>query len=651
MRFRQSNGWETVGVVLTAMTVVAGIMLAVRMVAGTPAPSYLDAEHPTVSSLAGTASSEPELLQRLMRHYGSHETAGRALWQTQSAYRRSERQDAWVRSRSISLVNHPAWPVPVDPEWSEDPFGDLSWQSQYHSLGWLQAPAQIYADTGQRRYAREVARLIVDWIQDNPGADPPSVRSWYDHSVAWRTDVIVSMVAPILSRTLSEEHFDLVMHSLHTHGELLRSYLDEDRFIGHNHNLFHALSLYNLAVTFPELRDAGAWRIAARSRVSSLLAEMVHIEEGVTTEQASAYHYLALRLFRNARDYLEAHGDGFGGEELSTLRGMVRFGALVATPAGSLPAIGDTPFASTAPIPELQDLVQVFADPYAEYVLSHGQKGSRPPDAVFYVKSGYVIMRPSYGQDGGWEDDLHLVVDMGPQASIHGHHDAMNVLLAAYGEDLLVDSGGPYAYGIPERDYFVSAQAHNGVVVDQRQSYDDDVRITRMDDRPRYSMVEGVLSPAPGVEHRRTVALLKPGLLMVLDRLSSASHHSYESLYHLPPGASVSLTPAGGALVSSQTAGLAFGAWGSESPGVRVSEGFVTSGHRRRVDAPVLAMTQESGNAWFVVVAAPTDGEPQTVPELVVEERADSIDITISWQGNTYRIEAGDNGADFSGLR
>ncbi|MBW3632758.1 MAG: heparinase II/III family protein, partial [Chloroflexi bacterium] len=463
--------------------------------------------------------------------------------------------------------------------------------------------------------------------------------------------VIVSVMGPILTRALSVDEFDLVLQSLHSHGALLRAYLDQERFVGHNHNLFHALSLYNLAVTLPELRDAAAWRGAARSRVSTLLKEMVHTEEGVSTEQASAYHYLALRLFRDARDYLAAHGDGFGGEELSTLRGMVRFGTLLATPGGSLPAVGDTAFGGSAPITELRSHAAVFPDPHAEYVLSRGKNGIRPPDAVFHPESGYTIMRPSYGEDGNWKDDLHVVVDMGPRAYSHGHHDAMNVLVAAYGQDLLIDSGGPYAYGVPERDYFTSAQAHNGVVVDGRTSYEEGARIVRTADEPSYSMVEGVVSPAPGVEHKRTVVVIKPRLVMVFDHLSSAGEHAYQSLYHLPPGASVALTDSGGALVSSDGAGFAFVAQGSQSPQLRLSDGSVTMAHLRRVDAPVLAMEQESRNAWYMAVIVPTNGEPSRVPKLEVDERAGSLDIMISWQGETYHLRANEDGVDFSTLR
>lgn len=497
-----------------------------------------------------------------------------------------------------------------------------------------------------------VSRLVVDWIRDNPASDPPSVRSWYDHSVAWRTDAIVSLMLPLLADALSVDELGVVLASLHAHGERLMSYLSDERFVGHNHNLFHALSLFNLAIALPELEGSSVWRVVARERVSSLLGEMVHVEEGVSAEQASAYHYLALRLFRDANDYLHAHGDGFGEAERRILRRMVRFGALLSSPHGSLPAIGDTAFDSVAPTDELRRYLDEYHDPVAEYVLTRGDSGTRPPDAVFYEEAGYAVIRPSYGDIGPWDDDLQVVVDMGPAAYSHGHHDAMNILLSAYGRSLIVDSGGPYAYGVDERRYFLSSGAHNVVVVDDTHVREQDARISRTADNARYSLVEGVFEPVPGVEHRRTVAVLKPQLVVILDHLTTeAGRHTYELVYHLPPSAAVEVIGRSGALISDGPAGLALVARGSEAPAAEFADAYVTTAHRERTPASVLSFPQEAADAWYLTVLAPTSGLPDELPSVMTRDQERSMAVTISWQGTDHTFRIADGTINLSPLR
>ena len=556
----------------------------------------------------------------------------------------------WDQGQQIRLGGFPTFAVPEDPTWAEDPFDDTTWLRNYHSLTWLLIPARAYLVTGAPRYQEQVKRYLLDWIEENPRGSAPSTRAWFDGSVGYRTDLMVELFKPVLADALTADELGQLLESLRVHGRALRDYLRLPGLVGHNHNLFHALQLYNLSVAFPELPGADGWRTEARRRVSSLMPEMVSVNEGVSLEQAANYHLLAMQLFDRADGYLKRFDDGLSRAELQTLASMASFAALLFSPTQELPAIGDTQYGANG----WDRLVALRAkgpiDPFADYVLTHGRSGQRPPDSNFFPESGYAILRPAYSPCQAWSNDLQLIVDTSARERPHGHDDVMNVLLTAYGHSLLIDSGGPYAYGKPERHGFVGALAHNVVVADDASVEPGPVGDLVETDTATHSVVAGSYMVAKGVRDRRTVVLAKPELVLVVDQLQATDNelHRYRLLYHLPPDATVTADGTAG-LVRAGTAGMGFRVVGSRPLEMEVVEGraatslgWVTNGHRARTPAPTLSVAQTGRELWFVTVLAPSSAGEARVPQVRVTESGEALEITVIRNERTdrFRIDA-----------
>ena len=561
--------------------------------------------------------------------------------------------DAWRQGGLVSLPGGAAWSVPLEPDWTEDPYSNLSWLTGYHSLAWLTTLARGYRE-GDHALGDDLKHYLLSWIDANPIEQPPSVRSWYNGAVHRRTNALVDMW-DVLVKVLDDDQLATVLVSLHEHGAQLDSYLSNPRFYGHNHNLFQALSLLNLAKEVPELADAVRWQQDARDRMHSLLREMVDPEDAVSTEQASGYHYVAMSLFLAAQQYLASDGDGLEASDLALLTDMTRFGALLPDPAGTLPAIGDTKYGSDDA--RAMGLLGDYGDlglitPEAEYVLTRGRSGRRPADASFFPGEGYAIFRPSYGEAGTWEDDLHVVVDMGPNARVHGHNDAMNVLLAAFGQQLLVDSGGPYQYGVEDRQAFTDASAHNTVLVDGQSYEAGDATVEHMLDDPRFSLITGTRGGATGVRHRRTVLVVKPWLVLVIDdlRASDGQEHRFDLLYHLPPESDVSLDGSGAMVRAGGAAlGLTVASSNAVSSVVRRGEtdplfGWVTTGISKRSAAPVLDFSQQVGSAWFVTAILPSPVSAAMQPRVTAHQTGNGLQIEVSAGESQWAIFLPDDG-------
>jgi hypothetical protein len=648
--------WLAVAGAGVLLAVVVALVLALQ--SGSPGsfelPAYLDPANPRVQAAKAEASSEDALLAALSRTIVAAYPPSEDLWTTsvKAVDRRTARQ-LWDDGRQVQFGRYPPFAVPEDPTWAEDPYGDLSWLRDYHSLSWLLIPARAYAETGDASYRDQVKAYLLDWIEDNPRRDAPSVRSWFDGAVGYRTDLIVELFKPVLASAVTTDELGEVLESLELHGRLLRTYLDREGLAGHNHNLFHSLSLYNLSVAFPELLEADGWRIEARERVSTLMPEMVAVNEGVSLEQAASYHLLAIQLFARADEYLSRFDDGLDAAERQTLESMTAFAALLLTPTEELPAIGDTLYGADG----WQRLTALrergISHPFTDYVLTHGRDGTRPPDASFFPTGGYAILRPDYSAGTAWASDLHLVVDTSPRLRVHGHDDVMNVLLTAFGHSLLVDSGGPYAYGSAERAAFVGATAHNVVLADDVSAVPGPVLDLVEVDEPDRSVVAGSYQVTPDVRDQRIVVLVKPDLVLIVDRLEATdgTPHPYRLLYHLPPDATVATGGTAG-IVRAGPAGMGFRIIGSGAPSMDVITGqeapllgWVTQRHRGRTPAPTLSVLQTEARAWFVTVLAPSAAADARIPDVTVTERGDVLEVVVVRDDWTDRLEIAADGA------
>jgi hypothetical protein len=607
-------------------------------------PAYLDASDRRVAAALAVSKTVPQLLTRVRDAIDADMPDTSALWSSGSSSR-FESDDAvnlWRESRTVQILSYP-FTIPEDPSWSEDPHHNLSWQTTYQSLSWLLAPAGAYGASADPRYLEQVRHYLLDWIADTPPKRPPSTRSWFDGSVGYRSEVIVQLFKPVLSRVLSPTEVGVVLRTLEQHGQLLENYLSEERFIGHNHLLFHTLQLYNLAVAFPELRHAATWRVTARARLTSLIPEMVDTTEGVSLEQAAGYHLLAMGLLADADAYLRLHGDGLTRGEGITIERMATFASLLLTPSMTLPAIGDTGYSENVAVAPLDELrTRGFSSPTSEFILSHGTAGVRPADANFYPSSGYALIRPSF-TPSDWASDLQLIVDTSPRSKPHGHDDAMSLILSAFGGPLLIDSGGAYRYGDPARRDFIGARAHNMVVMGDGSDRQGMVKDLVEEDQADSTAVAETVAIGGKAVDRRVIVLLKPDTVVIVDLLRAVDGrpHPYQLLYHLPPGSKVASDGLGG-VVTSGSAAMGFQAATKFPSTFAIVEGqddpllgWVTHGLIGiKSPAPVLEFAQEAENAWFVTAMQPASAGEARAPLIEVTEGVGgALRLTITANG------------------
>jgi len=135
--------------------------------------------------------------------------------------------------------------------------------------------------------------------------------------------------------------------------------------------------------------------------------------------------------------------------------------------------------------------------------------------SILLEESGYGIFR------SGWEpDDYFFAIKFGSHGGGHGHYDKASIYVHAHGRPWLIDPG----YGQKE------THKHNTVLVDGKDQDEAEGRLIAWSETPAVDLVSVRHSAYPHIEHTRTALYVKPGMILLVDRLSPSDglSHSYD---------------------------------------------------------------------------------------------------------------------------
>jgi hypothetical protein len=321
--------------------------------------------------------------------------------------------------------------------------------------------------------------------------------------------------------------------------------------------MFHCFALLNLTTAVPRLISADSIRLEAEKRLFELVEEMVDTDEGVTREQALEYQYIALELVVDVLRYAPAFdlsdADGRVTRLHSLVSKMLTFAFEMRWPDGSVPAVGDTWLNWNGWSVTTDQILRSYAQKGygAEHirdrilesldVKNYNYDLSRPTIKI-YPESGYAIMSNTLHQ---WS----VFMKGGPRRHSHGHHDQLSVQLYFDGQLILCDSGGPYKYNDPEREYFLSPRAHNTVICNGQQAFTHEINATdfKASDKDRYVQISGKTRLANGVWHLRSaIFLTAENVFLVKDTVTFDSESVRQDIlqyWHFAPGLKLASCP------------------------------------------------------------------------------------------------------------
>ena len=517
------------------------------------------------------------------------------------------------------------WALPEHPSWDEDPYGDDTWGLYYHTLGWLISldyGIDHGADTGKRKSCESrLQELFFSYLRYLVGTPDTDVHKmlWFDHSTAWRASVIAYLYERRFKHRSAPDEIELLRSAALLHERKLLEFIESGRWKANNHGIFHAEALWDLAHTFDDALDPVATKEVALAAMRSVFAEMINFKEGVCREHSIYYHLYDAWLLSKSVEYMKRFGVDVVPDSRQVLTKMVEFYHRCAPGQRRLPAIGDTSFGKASTSSMLAD-IGALADltPVARYLTDVGERVDRPQHLSTYPETGFYVFHDESGAHGPTKASLAIVLDK-PYMGAHAHTDGGSFTIDIEGRPVVVDSGGPFAYGKKLRfNYFKAAEAHNVVIVD-RKSTSYLTNASAHASSPYGAAVRlSASNLVPGVDWQRSFVDLGFGTYVVVDAITAEATRRFDALLHFAPDLEV--VPCGEGLHALQANGFRASVTQVSNRAIDSAvvigadqsfpRGMVTPDLGRQQPAPVLSTGFRASGGWLVTMinqGAPLD--------------------------------------------
>lgn len=474
----------------------------------------------------------------------------------------------WAREDRFKVISAVAtntmnWRIKTVGTWHQYEKGRIDWKfnptyNKYCEYVWqlgrhyfLNDLAAYYSVTKDERAAETWRDMVTSWIDGAPREDNPS--GW--DGTCWRSlDAALrvegwSKQFPVFkdSPAVTDDFVLKFMRSVWEHGDYLMHHTTDRNWV-----VYEMTGLLRMSVTFPFFRESKVWKEFALQRLERELGRQLY-PDGFHYELSSGYHSVIDQNYTGIIEFLKNMGEPTPPFIDRGLENAYSLYVKLVRPDGRMPALND------AGEREVKGVMERALSLYPNrqdfrYLATGGAKGSEPPfKSIALPYSGAVVMRTGWGAK-----DIWAYMDCGPVGRGHQHEDKLNVLLWAYGKEMLTE-GGIYNYDTSEmRQYVLNTRSHNSVRIDNREQNRRVGYSWKDEDLQRKADFGHGFSPSVDwcaakydeagygdrhevkAEHARRLFFVKdlPGLkpfFIVVDRLSApdGASHDYEVIWHL----------------------------------------------------------------------------------------------------------------------
>jgi hypothetical protein len=394
-------------------------------------------------------------------------------------------------------------------EWTHrGPNDDREWAYFLNRHGHLHTLFYAYQKTGNPAYVTRIDTHIREWVLVNPypgertgdprrrGLETKSRISCRGHLFyALAQDEALKPATGILILSSIPDHVHYTQHYHHTGGNWLAMQMS---------------ALTEGALLWPEYKNANKWLDYATKTLMPEMERQIY-PDGPQKELASHYHGASLNSFQHYADLFEKVGRDVPKMWYEGLEKMWNYWAYSMRPDGHGVLNNDSNLDFNRP--GVLRAEQRYKRPDCAYIASNGQEGTQPdsPPSIMFSWAGQLIMR------SGWDAGAHWgMFDAGPWGIGHQHNDKLHLSIAAFGGDILVDSGRLYYKNDKWRGFIKSTAAHNTLLIDgmgQREDVkefteplsQDDYHIAERFDFARASFTEGYIEVAGHAAHTRAI--------------------------------------------------------------------------------------------------------------------------------------------------
>ena len=446
------------------------------------------------------------------------------------------------------------------------PYGDKEYAFYLNRHYFLLNLLDAWEATNDPKYSKKYNDLIIDWVVSNAPIDTMTqVATWRELETGRR---LPASWARTFYHFQDAKEFSPAARIL-----MLSSIVDHTNYLTRFYKKHHnkaTTALYGLASAacfWPEFKNTDFWLDKAMEGMEDEITHQLY-PDGTQIELTNSYYFSVAKRFDAFVDMIKfCHKELPQGFE-EKVEGMFDYLIYSSHPKGHSIVNNDSDFRN----------LEEPAAPYAkkhdradwQYLITKGKKGTAPTKfpSTMYPWGGQLISRNSWEADAHWS-----YFDIGPWGRAHQHHDALNVVISAYGVDFLVDPGRyTYNNNLREgaeswRSHFVGSASHNVTLIDGKGQNPSpglakeavstsDYIITDGYDFARGSFEYGYSLPPNSPEvgtrgfddepekvdepvHHRSLLYLRDKYWLVVDKIVTTKPRKLEALWHFHPDCQV----------------------------------------------------------------------------------------------------------------
>lgn len=407
--------------------------------------------------------------------------------------------------------------------------GEYFWQSS-RFMAW-QTIALEYDCTGNEDYVYDAMAIAADYINDTGGRK--FIGSSYTQSDDGLRGGFPRTLDAAVKNNAFEKTLDYFKTSKYFTAEHLSAILKNIWDTAHYLTVYHSesenwyqhemVSLLNTTLYIPEFKDVKSgeqWQKYATDALENMLF-LNSMSDGSYVESSTGYSIAAFSDFASFKQEMLDLGIDVSDEYNNLLLKAAYYNAMLYYPNGKGLSYGDATkssinagtFAKTCSWFNAEDL---------KYITTLGKSGVEPEYTSYHWgESRVTVMRDSWNVNSPY---LFTNVRGGGG---HGHADDNQIVLYAYGRELLPDRG-MFSYATNSElkewtEWGKSSLAHSTVVInDTSQSYKEGIKgtvknVVLEDD---YNYLKQSTANTEGYDHERAILYLKPDLWIVSDKVT-----------------------------------------------------------------------------------------------------------------------------------
>lgn len=602
---------------------------------------------------AYTASKYDEAAQELLKYY--REKSGRKGPDFSNAEKmvdnKSPLDKATKMAADSALIHHfqpqkgyGFFDYGKDINWQFWPVKDNEVRWQLHRVKWWQSMALAYNNSKNEKYAKEWMLQFADWAKKNPlGLSEDNDRyAWRPLEVSDRLQSLVPTFAIFINSPQFSPQF--LMYFLNNYHEQAK-YLPTHYAAEGNHRLFEAQRELFAGTSFPEFKEAAAWRKSGIEVLNAEIQKQVY-PDGVQYELSPVYHAGAIDIFLNAYRTAQkaAVANEFPETYKQTVEKMIMAFISITFPNYNQPMFGDSWLADKKfRIQQFQSWLDVFPKNDAiRYFATDGKEGKRPD----FLSKG-LSTAGFYTFRNGWSNaSTIMILKASPPGEFHAQPDNGTFELWVNGRNFTPDAGC-YVYSGDEeitkkRNWYRQTRVHSTLTLNNQNMVITKAQQNKWETGKNLDVLTYTNPSYADLNHQRSVLFIDQKYFLIIDEAIGKATGNLGVHFQLKEDSKPVFDKSNNKVYTTYSDGnnLLIQSLNAEKVNLNEEEGKVSYLYNQEMPRPAFVFEKPKSDIKtqsFVSIVYPFDGDK--APEITVKENAGNqyekgiIDLTFTING------------------